>query len=62
MDYHKVYKYLIFSDFGGYLIRLKFNIEKGDLEKDGKVYDDKFAKEINNVTVDKAGKGNSDSK
>jgi hypothetical protein len=33
MDYSAVNKHLIFTDFGGYLIRLKFNITVGDLEK-----------------------------
>ena len=44
MDYHPVEKYLIFTDFGGYLIRLKFNIATGDLEKEGATYDEKTGK------------------
>lgn len=31
MNYHSVDKQLIFTDFGSYLVRLKFNIKDGDI-------------------------------
>ena len=29
----------MFTDFGSYLVRLKFNLRDGDVEREGAVYD-----------------------
>lgn len=39
MNYHPVERQLVLTDFGSYLIRLKFNVQTGDIQREGSVYD-----------------------
>lgn len=51
MNYHSVDRQLVFTDFGSYLIRLKFNIADGDVEREGAVYDDETGKLLTENTT-----------
>lgn len=51
MNYHPVEKQLLFTDFGSYLIRLKFNIADGDIEREGAVYDEETGKFLTKNTT-----------
>jgi hypothetical protein len=44
MNYHPVDRQLVFTDFGSYLVRLKFSITDGDVEREGAVYDEETGK------------------
>jgi hypothetical protein len=51
MNYHPVDRQLIFTDFGSYLVRLKFNIADGDVEREGAVYDEETGKLLTENTT-----------
>ena len=41
----------MFTDFGSYLVRLKFNVRDGDVEREGAVYDEETGRMLTQNTT-----------
>ena len=41
----------MFTDFGSYLVRLKFNLRDGDVEREGAVYDEETGRMLTENTT-----------